>query len=103
MNTSRRALLSSPFVGGSVADLPRLGRHRSAAVSGGAGLPAGGVVTLNRLAFGPRPGELATFEALGGDDPARLEAWLDAQLDPTSFDESEMNARLAAAGFESYG
>lgn len=60
-------------------------------------------MALNRLAFGPRPGELAAFEALGGDDPARLEAWLDAQLDPTSFDESEMHARLAAADFESYG
>lgn len=62
--------------------------------------PAAGVIALNRLGFGPRPGELAAFEALGGTDPQRLQIWVDEQLDPASIDDSEADSRLAAAAFE---
>ncbi|MEZ5332010.1 MAG: DUF1800 domain-containing protein [Thermoanaerobaculia bacterium] len=63
--------------------------------------PAAGVIALTRLGFGPRPGELAAFEALGATDPQRLQIWVDEQLDPASIDDSEAEARLAAASFES--
>ena len=35
-----------------------------------------------RLAFGPRPGDLAAFDALGIDDDERLAVWVADQLAP---------------------
>ena len=66
-------------------------------------LPPLGVVLLNRAAYGPRPGDLAAFEALGGTDAARLVAWVDEQLDPGSIDDSEADARIAASGYTTLG
>lgn len=66
-------------------------------------LPPLGVVALNRLGFGPRPGELASFNALGGSDTARLTAWLDQQLDPGSIPNADADARIAAGGYISLG
>src|ERR1700730_2293526 len=43
---------------------------------------------LNRLAYGPRPGEVALVRQMG------LEEWIDQQLDPDSIDDSALNARL---------
>ncbi len=40
------------------------------------------VRVLNKAAYGPRPGDVAAFNALGGDDDARLSAWLTKQLNP---------------------
>jgi uncharacterized protein (DUF1800 family) len=61
--------------------------------------PPAGVVALNRAAFGPRPGDLAAFAALGADDTARLTAWVDRQLDPGSIDDAACDAQVAASGF----
>ncbi len=47
------------------------------------------VHALNRLTFGPRPGDVAKVEKMG------LERWFDQQLDPTSIDDSALDARLA--------
>src|ERR1035438_1106118 len=44
---------------------------------------------LNRLTFGPRPGDVAAVEAMG------LEKWVDAQLNPETIDDSALEARLA--------
>lgn len=60
--------------------------------------PSAAVVALNRAGFGPRPGELAAFDALGGDDLARLTAWVDSQLNPGSIDDSACDAKVAASG-----
>ncbi|MEM7355409.1 MAG: DUF1800 domain-containing protein [Acidobacteriota bacterium] len=65
--------------------------------------PAAGIVALNRMAFGPRPGDLAAFDALGGTDPDRLAAYVAQQLDPDSLTDTELDARLSAAAFESIG
>jgi len=43
---------------------------------------------LNRLAFGPRPGDLERVRQLG------LAKWIDQQLDPTSINDSAAEARL---------
>ena len=51
-------------------------------------------LVLNKAAFGPRPGDIDAFNALGGDDPTRLSAWVDSQLNPTAGD-AEVDARLA--------
>jgi uncharacterized protein (DUF1800 family) len=45
---------------------------------------------LNRLTFGPRPGDVAAVEEMG------LEKWIDQQLNPQSIDDSALEARLAA-------
>jgi uncharacterized protein (DUF1800 family) len=47
------------------------------------------VHALNRLAFGPRPGDVERIKQMG------LEKWIDRQLDPASIDNSAVNQRLA--------
>jgi uncharacterized protein (DUF1800 family) len=44
---------------------------------------------LNRLTFGPRPGDLAAVQAIG------LSTWFDMQLNPAKIDDSALQARLA--------
>jgi uncharacterized protein DUF1800 len=44
---------------------------------------------LNRLTFGPRPGDLDQVLKIG------LDKWIDLQLHPESIDDSALNARLA--------
>lgn len=44
---------------------------------------------LNRFTFGPRPGEVAQVEAMG------LKKWFEQQLNPSSIDDSALDARLA--------
>lgn len=61
--------------------------------------PPVAAIALNRLAFGPRDGDIAAFNALGGDDVSRLTAYVDQQLDPSSIDDSALDARIAGAGF----
>ncbi len=44
---------------------------------------------LNRLTFGPRPGDVAAVEKMGPD------RWFERQLNPASIDDSRLEARLA--------
>ena len=57
------------------------------------------VLVLNRAGFGPRPGDLAAFEALGPDDDTRLSAYVAQQIDYQSIDDQHVEDRLDAAGF----
>ena len=45
---------------------------------------------LNRIGFGPRPGDVAAVERMG------LAAYIDAQLHPERIDDSALDARLAS-------
>jgi uncharacterized protein (DUF1800 family) len=45
---------------------------------------------LNRLTFGPRPGDVANLESTG------IDAWVNRQLHPESIDDSALDARLSA-------
>ncbi|MGA8108275.1 MAG: DUF1800 domain-containing protein [Acidobacteriaceae bacterium] len=47
------------------------------------------LLALNRLTFGPRPGDVAAVEAMG------LDKWIDQQLNPGTIDDSALEARLA--------
>ncbi len=58
------------------------------------------VIALNRMAFGPRPGDLEAFDALGSDDRQRLENYVEQQLDPASIDDGDLEARLQQSGFQ---
>jgi uncharacterized protein (DUF1800 family) len=44
---------------------------------------------LNRLAFGPRPGDVAQVSAMG------LSRWIDRQLEPAGLDDTALETRLA--------
>jgi len=44
---------------------------------------------LNRLTFGPRPGDVAAVQAMG------LSSWFEMQLNPSKIDDTALNARLA--------
>jgi len=61
--------------------------------------PNGAAVALNRMGFGPRPGDIDAFNALGGNDTARLQAYVTQQLDPDSISDTELDTKLAAAAF----
>ena len=59
-----------------------------------------GIIALNRMAFGPRPGDLDAFNALGASDEERLRAYVAQQLNPETIVDSDFDARYNAAGFE---
>ena len=53
------------------------------------------------MGFGPRPGDRAAFNALGATPDDRLAAYVAQQLDPDSIDDSDVEARIAAANYDS--
>ncbi len=59
-----------------------------------------GIIALNRMGYGPRPGDLDEFNALGATDDERLRNYMAQQLNPDSIDDREFEARYASAGFE---
>jgi len=73
--------------------------------------PSLALAVFNRAGFGPRPGDLAAFEALGPDDDTRLAVWLAAQLAPNDLDDPDYIDRrdgngglgIPAAGFVTLG
>lgn len=73
-------------------------------------LPPLAIVALNRLAWGPKPGDpytsIEAFNALGADDSSRLTAYVNQQLDPTfraAADDSDARINAAATNLPSLG
>lgn len=62
--------------------------------------PSAAIIALNRLGFGPRPGQVAQFNALGSTDAQRLQVWVDQQIDPAGIDDATCDTRIANAGYE---
>jgi uncharacterized protein (DUF1800 family) len=56
------------------------------------------VVALNRMGFGPRPGDIQAYNALGATDTERHFAYVEQQLQPGTIDDTEADNRIAAAG-----
>lgn len=83
----------------SVADEGEITANATTAIS----VPPAAIIAWHRLAFGPRPGDIDAFNALGANDTARLTVWLDQQLAPASINDSACNARLAQSGFATLG
>jgi uncharacterized protein (DUF1800 family) len=52
---------------------------------------------LNRASFGATPESIAELAALGGNDDARWQAWVDQQLNPAAIADPAVDARLTAA------
>lgn len=59
------------------------------------------VIVLNRMGFGPRPGDRGAFADLGSTHQERLEAYVAIQLDPDSIDDSALEDRIANANYDS--
>ncbi|PKL96217.1 MAG: hypothetical protein CVV18_02565 [Gammaproteobacteria bacterium HGW-Gammaproteobacteria-8] len=55
---------------------------------------------LERLSYGATPESQAEFLALGADDAARLQVWVDQQLDPASIDDSACSALIQSGGYQ---
>jgi hypothetical protein len=72
-------------------------------LAGAPELPPLAVIVLNRAAFGSRPGDFSRFAQLGPDDGARLQAYVDEQLNPGATDDSACENRIAAQGFTTLG
>lgn len=62
-------------------------------------LPSLGLIALNRMGYGPRPGDLAAFTALAATPDACLDAYIEQQLNPAAIDDSACDALIAAQGF----
>lgn len=65
-------------------------------------LPPLAVRVLNKCAYGPRPGDVAAFNALGGSDDARLSAWVNQQLNPDAIGDTACTNRIGAGGYGTY-
>lgn len=70
---------------------------------GGPPLPSLAIIALNRMGFGPRPGDVADFLALGADDTSRMNAYIAQQLDPDTISDTQLDNRMALANFASIG
>ncbi len=54
---------------------------------------------LERFTYGSRPQDVEDFLAMGPDRPARLQAWLDQQLNWSDLDDGACTQRIAAANY----
>lgn len=57
--------------------------------------PPFAVNVLGKMGFGPRPGDIEAFNALGSTDGARLQAYVEQQLAPSSLPDPVVDAALA--------
>ncbi len=68
--------------------VPRLLAKKKDTVASSPGDPRRALHALNRLTFGPRPGDVQVVMAMG------VEQWIDLQLHPEKIDDSALNGRL---------
>lgn len=76
--------------------------HTSTAAGASAAVPALpslGLIALNRMGYGPRPGDLAAFNALAATPDGCLDAYIEQQLNPAAIDDSACDALIAGQGF----
>jgi uncharacterized protein (DUF1800 family) len=74
-----------------------------AAAGGPPALPPLAVIALNRMGFGPRPGDVAAFNALADTPEKALEVYVDQQLNPAAIDDSACDARIASYQYQTLG
>ncbi|MEM8857823.1 MAG: DUF1800 domain-containing protein, partial [Chloroflexota bacterium] len=65
--------------------------------------PSAAVVVLNKMGFGPTPGDIAAFNQLGSTDEERVTNYIEEQLDPNSITDTDFINRVVEAGFETLG
>ncbi len=101
MALSRRRFLGSTAAAGAAAAVaPQLSRAHSPAESPEPAPAAAGdvpleVIALNRMGYGPRPGDIDAFRQLGDSPEARLTAYVDQQLNPDDASDTVCQEKLA--------
>jgi uncharacterized protein (DUF1800 family) len=78
---------------------PMRSRPEGQASEATATVPSLAGIVWNRAAFGPWPGDVVAFAALGSTDDQRLQVWVDAQLNPAAVPDPDCDGRLANSGF----
>ncbi len=78
---------------------PSMQQLRLSSNTGLPAIPTLPVIVLNRMAYGPRPDDIAAFNALASSEEARLTAYVDQQLNPASIDDSACDAIINTQGF----
>lgn len=81
----------------------RSSQGRSTQQIGAPALPPLAIIALNRMGFGPRPGDIAAFQALGATPAASLAAYVEQQLYPETIDDSACDGIIASYGFTTLG
>ena len=102
MPLSRRRFIGGAAAAGTAAVVaPHLPVAQSLAEAGLALAAAGDtpleVIALNRMGYGPRPGDIEAFQQLGATPDARLTAYVDQQLSPDDASDTLCQQKLAAA------
>ena len=102
MPLSRRRFLGGAAAAGTAAvAAPHLPLPQSLAEAGQALAAAGDtpleVIALNRMGYGPRPGDIDAFQQLGGTPEARLSAYVEQQLSPDDASDTLCQQKLAVA------
>ena len=64
-------------------------------------VPTVAVIALNRMGYGPRPGQIGEFIGMGSTAEERLANYVAQQLDPDSIDDSLVENKIVAANFNS--
>ncbi|MEM7113901.1 MAG: DUF1800 domain-containing protein [Chloroflexota bacterium] len=95
---SRRQFLRQ-WLPDTLLDLPQEFAETAVSQPQSSTLPEIGIIALNRMGYGPRPGDLAAFNALSATDQDRLYTYIDQQLDPDNITDTDFETRLAAANF----
>lgn len=65
--------------------------------------PSTAVIVLNKMGFGPKPGEISQFNQRGSTNLERVTSYVEEQLDPDSIDDTEFETRFSEANFETLG
>jgi uncharacterized protein (DUF1800 family) len=61
------------------------------------------IIALNRMAFGPRPGDVDSFLRGGGSSQSRLKRYVEAQLHPAQIADHDCDLRLSEAKLATLG
>ena len=62
--------------------------------SGKTGLPLS-VIVLNKMGFGPKPGDIDEFDSLSKSEKKRLNNYIDQQTNPDSIDDSQLDSVIS--------
>jgi len=62
--------------------------------SGKTGLPLK-VIVLNKMGFGPKPGDIDEFDSLSKSEKKRLNNYIDQQTNPDSIDDSQLDSVIS--------
>ena len=103
MSLSRRELLGSGAALAAAGAAAATGVNALLSPTPAAAACAGGlqaslaIIALNRMGYGPGPGDVAAYSALGASPNEAHTAYVEQQLNPASISDSTCEARIAAA------